>query len=40
VEASIKVQKDRLFQNELGPILTALRLEKNAVPPVEDVATF
>ena len=40
VEAVIKVQKHRLFQNELGPILTATKVQLNAAPALEDVATF
>jgi len=40
VEATIRAENHRLFQNELGPILTAVRVQQNAAPAVEEVATF
>ena len=40
VEATIEAQKHRLFQNELGPILTATHVQLGAAPAVEEVATF
>ena len=39
VKASISVQKHPLYQGELGPVLTALSVEK-AEPAAQEVATF
>lgn len=39
VEAKISAQKHALYHGELGPILTAIRVEK-AEPAAEDVVTF
>ena len=39
VTATVSAEKHRLYQNELGPVLTALRVEP-AAPADPDVATF
>ncbi len=39
VQAHISVQKHPLYQGELGPVLTAIRVE-SAQPAAEEVATF
>lgn len=39
VEATISAEKHPLYQGELGPVLTAISVEK-AEPAVEEVATF
>ena len=39
VEATIRAEKHGLYAGELGPVLTAVKVEP-AVPAVEDVATF
>ena len=39
VEAKINAEKHMLYQGEMGPVLTALRVDK-AEPAAEDVATF
>ena len=40
VKARISVEKHALYQGEAGPILTAISIETDAAPAVEDVATF
>ena len=40
VTAKITAEKHPLYKGELGPVLTALRVEKNAEPAEPDVATF
>ena len=40
VTAKITAEKHPLYKGELGPVLTALRVEKNADPAEPDVATF
>jgi len=40
VEAKISCEKHPLYKGEEGPVLTALRVETNAEPALEDVATF
>ena len=40
VKARISVEKHRLYQGEVGPILTAISIQTDATPAVEDVATF
>ena len=40
VTAKITAEKHPLYKGELGPVLTALRVEKNADPADPDVATF
>ena len=39
VQASISAEKHPLYQGELGPVLTAVSVEK-AEPAQQDVATF
>ena len=40
VTAKISEEKHPLYKGELGPVLTALKVEKNAEPAEPDVATF
>lgn len=40
VTARIAAEKHPLYKGELGPVLTALKVEKNAEPAQPDVATF
>ena len=40
VTAKISAEKHPLYKGELGPVLTALRVETNAEPADPDVATF
>lgn len=40
VTARISAEKHRLYKGDVGPVLTALKVEKNAVPANPDVATF
>ena len=40
VTAKISAEKHPLYKGELGPVLTALKVEKNAEPAEPDVATF
>ncbi len=40
VTARITAEKHRLYKGEVGPVLTALSVEKNAQPANPDVATF
>ncbi|MBQ8834797.1 MAG: hypothetical protein IJ001_07735 [Oscillospiraceae bacterium] len=40
VTAKITAEKHPLYKGEMGPVLTALRVEKNAEPADPDVATF
>lgn len=40
VTAKISAEKHRLYKGDVGPVLTALKVEKNAVPANPDVATF
>ena len=40
VTAKISAEKHPLYQGELGPVLTAIEVIKDAVPPVEEVCTF
>ena len=40
VEASIAAQKHRLYKGEIGPVLTAIRVETDVEPAEPDVATF
>ena len=40
VTAKISAEKHQLYKGELGPVLTAIRVEKGAEPAEPDVATF
>jgi len=40
VTAKISAEKHQLYKGELGPVLTAIRVEKGAEPADPDVATF
>lgn len=40
VTAKISAEKHRLYKGDVGPVLTALKVEKNAPPAEPDVATF
>ncbi len=40
VTAKITAEKHRLYKGDLGPVLTALRVETNAQPAEPDVCTF
>lgn len=40
VTAKISAEKHRLYKGEVGPVLTALEVEKGATPADPDVATF
>ena len=40
VTAKISAEKHRLYKGDIGPVLTALSVEKNAVPANPDVAEF
>lgn len=40
VTAKISAEKHRLYKGDVGPVLTALKVEKNAAPAEPDVATF
>jgi uncharacterized repeat protein (TIGR03943 family) len=40
VTAKINAEKHRLYKGDLGPVLTAISVEKNAVPADPDVAEF
>lgn len=40
VTAKISAEKHRLYKGDVGPVLTALEVEKNAPPANPDVATF
>jgi len=40
VTAKIAAQKHPLYQGEIGPVLTALKVETGVEPAAEDVATF
>ena len=40
VTAKISAEKHPLYKGEIGPVLTALKVEKNAEPAQPDVATF
>lgn len=40
VTAKISAEKHRLYKGDVGPVLTALKVEKNAAPADPDVATF
>ena len=40
VTAKISAEKHQLYKGELGPVLTALEVQKNAQPADPDVATF
>jgi len=40
VKAKISAEKHRLYKGEVGPVLTAMQVIKNADPAVPDVAEF
>ena len=40
VKATVRAEKHYLYKGELGPVLTAVSVETNAEPAVQDVATF
>ena len=40
VTAKISAEKHRLYKGDIGPVLTAISVEKNAVPADPDVAEF
>ena len=40
VTAKISAEKHPLYKGDVGPVLTALKIEKNAAPAEPDVATF
>lgn len=40
VTATVHAERNPLYKGELGPVLTALRVEKDAAPANPDVATF
>ena len=40
VEAKISCEKHPLYKGEEGPVLTAVRVETDVAPAIEDVATF
>lgn len=40
VTAKISAEKHKLYKGDVGPVLTALKVEKNAPPAEPDVATF
>lgn len=40
VTAKISAEKHRLYKGDIGPVLTAMKVEKNAPPADPDVATF
>ena len=40
VEATISAEKHALYQGEIGPVLTAIRVETGAQPANPDVAEF
>ena len=40
VTAKISAEKHPLYKGELGPVLTALKVETGAEPAEPDVATF
>lgn len=40
VTAKISAEKHKLYKGDVGPVLTALQVEKNAAPAEPDVATF
>ena len=40
VTAKISAEKHRLYKGDVGPVLTALKVEKGAAPAEPDVATF
>ena len=40
VTAKIRAERHPLYKVDLGPVLTAIRVEKNAEPAVPDVATY
>ena len=40
VTAKVTAEKHRLYKGEMGPVLTAIRVETNAEPADPDVATF
>ena len=40
VTAKISAERHPLYKGDLGPVLTAIRVEKNAEPAVPDVATY
>ena len=40
VTAKISAEKHRLYKGDIGPVLTAISVEKNAVPANPDVAEF
>jgi len=40
VTAKISAEKHRLYKGDIGPVLTAIRVERNAVPAEPDVAEF
>ena len=40
VTAKISAEKHRLYKGDIGPVLTAITVEKNAVPANPDVAEF
>ena len=40
VSAKISAEKHPLYKGEVGPVLTAIRVDRNAEPADPDVATF
>ena len=40
VQAKITAEKHPLYKGDLGPVLTAIRVDRNADPAEPDVATF
>ena len=40
VQATISAEKHPLYKGDLGPVLTAIRVDRNAEPAEPDVATF
>ena len=40
VEAKITAEKHVLYKGDIGPVLTAISVEKDVEPPEQDVATF
>jgi uncharacterized membrane protein YcgQ (UPF0703/DUF1980 family) len=40
VTAKISAEKHRLYKGDIGPVLTAISVERNAIPAEPDVAEF
>jgi hypothetical protein len=40
VTAKIHAEKHRLYKGDIGPVLTAIKVEKNVEPANPDVAEF